>query len=89
ATRKTISGWEHYSLPSIKECIDLNLQMGKRTNPDIQCVGISIDTSGLSTNERELYLANLSKETGLPCVDPLIDGCNAIIDYINNKDYNK
>ena len=85
ATRKVISGWEHYSLPSIKECIDMHLLMGKRTNPDIRCVGISIITSSLSTNERELYLAKLSKETGLPCFDPIIDGCDAVINYINKK----
>ena len=49
------------------------------------CIGISINTSKLPTEEREQYLKNLAKETGLPCIDPLVDGCNAIINYINNK----
>jgi uncharacterized NAD-dependent epimerase/dehydratase family protein len=36
----------------------------------------------LSAQERRDYLARLSEETGLPCVDPLIDGCGAIVEYI-------
>jgi uncharacterized NAD-dependent epimerase/dehydratase family protein len=77
-----ISGWEHFDLPSIEDCIDQHVMMGQRTNPDIRCVGISVNTSGLPTDERADYLATLSEETGLPCVDPLIDGCGAIVEYI-------
>ena len=79
ATREVISGWEHYSLPSIQECIDLHIQAGRRTNPDIVCVGISLNTSGLSKDDRVNYLNNLRKETNLPCVDPLVDGCEDIL----------
>jgi uncharacterized NAD-dependent epimerase/dehydratase family protein len=82
ATRKVISGWEHFELPSIRDCIDQHVMMGKRTNPDIRCIGISVNTSALPADERTDYLARLSEETGLPCVDPLIDGCGAIVDYI-------
>ncbi|NOR18960.1 MAG: DUF1611 domain-containing protein [Xanthomonadales bacterium] len=82
ATRTAISGWEHYALPSIEDCIDQHVLIGSRTNPDIRCVGISVNTSQLPANERSAYLASLSEETGLPCVDPLIDGCGAIVNYI-------
>jgi len=82
ATRTTVSGWDHYALPSISECIETHITMGRRTNPDIRCVGISVNTSALPAAERERYLADLAAETGLPCVDPLIDGCGAIVDYI-------
>jgi uncharacterized NAD-dependent epimerase/dehydratase family protein len=82
ATRKVVSGWEHYPLPSVAECIDLHVMTGRRTNPAIRCVGISVNTSGLPPAERADWLANLSAETGLPCVDPLIEGCGAIVDYI-------
>jgi uncharacterized NAD-dependent epimerase/dehydratase family protein len=85
ATRKTISGWEHYPLPSIKDCIEQHITMGSRTNPDIRCVGISVNTSTLPLEEREKYLADLSAETGLPCIDPLIEGCGAIVDYIKER----
>ena len=82
ATRSVISGWEHYPLPSVQDCIDQHVMMGSRTNPDIRCVGICVNTSQLAANERTDYLAGLSEETGLPCVDPLIDGCGAIVGFI-------
>jgi len=85
ATRTTLSGWEHYALPSIRESIDLHVVMGRRTNPDIRCVGISVNTSGLARTERTNYLASLSEETGLPCVDPLIEGCGTIVEYIQRN----
>jgi uncharacterized NAD-dependent epimerase/dehydratase family protein len=82
AMRKVLSGWEHLDLPSIRDCIDQHVMMGQRTNPAIRCVGISVNTSKLPAEKRRDYLARLSEETGLPCVDPLIDGCGAIVEYI-------
>lgn len=82
ATRTVVSGWEHYTLPPIGECIAQHEIMGRRTNPAIRCVGISVNTSGLPAGERAACLAKLSAETGLPCVDPLADGCGAIVDSI-------
>ena len=83
ATRKVMSGWEHYPIPSIGECIDIHNHLGQRTNPDISCVGISINTSGLHKDKRQKYLDNLQKETGFPCIDPLMDGCGIIVDNLN------
>jgi len=82
ATRTAVSGWEHFTLPSIRDTIDQHVMLGRRTNPGIRCVGISINTSKLASGERLDYLANLSRETGLPCVDPIIDGCGAIVNNI-------
>jgi len=56
--------------------------MGQRTNADIQCIGISVNTSNLPADKREGFLTSLSAEMGLPCVDPLIDGCGAIVEHI-------
>jgi len=82
ATRINISGWEHYALPSIRDAIDQHVLLGSRTNPNIRCVGISVNTSMLAADDRMHYLAELSAETGLPCVDPIIDGCDAIVEHI-------
>jgi uncharacterized NAD-dependent epimerase/dehydratase family protein len=85
ATRTAISGWEHYPLPSVRECIDQHLLLGQRTNPDICCVGISVNTSDLPPAQRTSYLAALAEETGLPCVDPIIDGCAEIIRQMQSR----
>jgi uncharacterized NAD-dependent epimerase/dehydratase family protein len=82
ATRTRVSGWDHYPLPSIRECIDLHLQAGRRTNANIQCAGISVNTSALPPQERKAWLKNLSDETGLPCIDPILDGCGAIVRHL-------
>lgn len=82
ASRKVISSCPHITLPSIADCIELNLRCGRLTNPNITCVGISVNAAGLETNERQSYLQALAAETGLPCVDSVIDGCDAIADKI-------
>jgi uncharacterized NAD-dependent epimerase/dehydratase family protein len=82
ATRTAVSGWEHFPLPTLRETIDLHVLLGRRTNPDIRCVGISVNTSMLPVHERLRYLNELAAETGLPCVDPVIDGCSAIVAHI-------
>ena len=83
-TRTAVNGWEHYTLPSLRECIDQHVMMGQRTNADIQCVGISVNTSDLPADTREAFLTSLSAEMGLPCADPLIDGCGAIVEHIRS-----
>jgi uncharacterized NAD-dependent epimerase/dehydratase family protein len=82
ATRQHLSGWPDYPLPSVQECIELHLALGRRTNVGIRCVGVSVNTSGLPEKGRSDTLAMLSNETGLPCVDPLADGCAAIVEQL-------
>jgi len=82
AGRKAIGAWPDFPTPSITECIARNLLEGGTTNPEIRCVGVSVNTSSLSEEERAGYLARLRAETGLPCVDPLADGCGDIVDCI-------
>jgi len=84
AARSAICGWEHYPLPSIGEAIEQHTVMGRLTNPDIRCVGISVNTSKLPAAERTDYKARIGAETGLPCVDPVADGCMAIVNNISH-----
>ena len=76
-------GWPNFKTPTINEVIDRTVQIGRLTNKDIRCVGVSVNTSSLNSEERENYLNKLSKEIGLPCVDPLKNGTQKIIDYLN------
>lgn len=79
AGRESVSGIAGYPLPSLKECIALNLQMGRRTSPDIKCVGIGMNTSSLNDDEAMDYLKRTEDETGLPCADPVRTGVAAIV----------
>ncbi len=69
-------------LPSLAECIDLNLACARLTNPSVRCVGISINTSGLKASERHAYLQRMQQDIGLPCIDPILQGCEAIVEEL-------
>lgn len=78
ATRTVMDDWPEYGVPTVGECIELTLTLGRRTNPAVRCAGVSVNTSGLPADERRPYLRRLAEETGLPCVDPMVDGSEAI-----------
>ena len=82
ATRNEIAGWPGYQIPSIADCIERNLMLGRLTNPNIRCIGVCINTSGIADRSRRSFLATIGKETGLPCIDPVIDGGGAIVDTV-------
>ena len=78
---RTVSD-EGHAIPTIEQCIELNTVMGRLTNPDICCVGVSVNTSSLPLAQRSEYLTELSGQLGLPCVDPLIEGCGLLIEQL-------
>ena len=80
AGRTEIGEWEGYPLPGITECIQLNIANGRLTNKAIRCAGVSVNTSSIPASERRPWLRALSADTGLPCVDPLIDGMGPIVE---------
>lgn len=82
AGRTMIEAFPDYPAPTIPELIELTVATGKLTNPAIRCVGVSINTSGLSDDEREACLAEIAAETGLPCVDPVATGVGPLVDHI-------
>src|SRR4029453_12669106 len=74
AGRESVLGMPGYSLPTLQETIDLNLTLGRRTNPSICCAGLSINTSRLNGDQAEEYLHRVSSELGLPAADPIRAG---------------
>ena len=82
AGRKNVAGLDSFPLPSLNDCIALNLQLGRRTNPHMKCVGVGINTSSLNEKEAMDYLKAAEEETGLPCADPVRTGVGAIVDNI-------
>lgn len=69
-------------LPSIQDVIDMTIALGKVTNPEIRCVGISVNTSALSEDEAMAYLDKLEKEYNLPTVDSVRTGTHKIVENI-------
>jgi uncharacterized NAD-dependent epimerase/dehydratase family protein len=72
--REQVLGNPGFSLPSIAETIELNLLLGRRTNPAIRCGGISLDTSRLDAGDANRLLAEQSARYGVPVADPMRGG---------------
>jgi uncharacterized NAD-dependent epimerase/dehydratase family protein len=85
AGRTVHSGFPDFRLPTIGECIDLHLTLGRRTNPRIRCIGVSVNTMRLPKDQRVEWLQRTARETGLPCVDPLVEGPGAIVDQLSKE----
>lgn len=86
ATREEICTCPGYATPAIKDCIELNLLNARIVNPNVRCIGVSVNTSALCEKEREQYLKQLSQQTGLPCVDPILDGCDEFASQLADLD---
>ena len=80
--REKIKGWPDFDLPSIQEVIDRTIDIGKRTNPDIRCIGISVNSSGFDEGEALRQMAELEKTHGLPVVDPIRFGVEKLTGVI-------
>ena len=74
AGRREVVGLPGYALPSLQEAIDLNLLLGRRTNPAIRCAGVSLNTAGLDHEAAEAAFRAAEAETGLPAADPIRGG---------------
>ncbi|GIW59284.1 MAG: hypothetical protein KatS3mg087_0350 [Patescibacteria group bacterium] len=72
-----------YPIPSIAAVREATEYMGRLTNPNIRCVGISVNTSAFKGDISQLK-QKLSKEHNLPVVDPVIDGTNDILNYMQS-----
>ncbi|MFB9136192.1 DUF1611 domain-containing protein [Vibrio sp. AK197] len=81
-TRTHMRGLPDYPLPELKECMAANIATGKLTNPNVQFVGVSINTSGLSESEALDYMDKVESEIGLPVVDPFRQGVSRIVDKL-------
>ena len=70
---------------ALNEVIDRTIAEGQLTNPDIQCVGLCINTQKLSEEDAKVYMETMSHEHGLPCVDPIRTGMGPIVDEIQKR----
>ena len=83
-TRKTMRGVQT-APPSIQEVIDMTMALGKLTNPEIQCVGVCVNTAALSEADAQAYLTDTAAAHALPAVDPLRFGAADIVAEIAKR----
>lgn len=83
-TRTKMRGVEH-PLPTITQVIERVIENGSLTNPDIQCVGLAVNTAALNETEMDACLAELSRQHGLPACDPLRTGVSGIVEELARR----
>lgn len=80
--RTRVGGMEHIALAPIEEIVELTLRLGRLTNPEIRCVGVSLNTSGMDEPARERALAEYAARLGVPAFDPMKRGVEDVVDFL-------
>lgn len=82
ADRPHIKDLPHMPMPSLEDCIDLNLRNARVTNPNVKLGGISLNCRNLSAEEGEKQRAALQEKFGVPCFDPMITGVQSFVETL-------
>lgn len=80
--RPHIRGIPHLELPSLEDCIRVNEEHARLTNPDAKVVGFAFNTSSMSDAEAEACLEEHRQKFGMPAVDPVRTGVAPLVDAI-------
>lgn len=78
-TRTHMRGLPDYSIPDIKVCMEANLATARLTNPNVQFVGVSVNTSQLDEEAALKFMTDLEAELSLPVCDPFRQGVGSIV----------
>ena len=70
------------ALPDLAECLEANLAAARLTSPEVEAVGISLNTSNLAPEDGRRLCASTADALGLPCTDPVAFGAEPIIEYL-------
>lgn len=80
--RGHIDEYPDYLIPPLAECIERYLESARLTNAGARFVGVSINSRGMSGVQRLDIMQDISESTGLPCVDPIANGVQPLIDAL-------
>ena len=81
--RPHMRGTPDIPMPDLQACIDANIAAGRLTNPDIRCIGVSVNTSALSDDEAARLLGDMEARLGLPCIDSFRHGAARLVDALS------
>ena len=80
--RPHMRGIPHQSLPSLEDCIRVNEQHARLTNPDAKVSGFAFNTSKMTDSEAEAVLKETEDKFGMPACDPVRTGVVRLVDAI-------
>src|SRR6202035_3098672 len=83
--REHMRGLPGRALPELAACLEANLFAAKLTNPDVEAVGVALNTSRLSVQDAQRACREVPKALGLPCQDPIRDGVPLIVDRLTQR----
>jgi uncharacterized NAD-dependent epimerase/dehydratase family protein len=72
--RTHVLGNAAFPLPSIEQVIEQTLALGRLTNPDIRCAGVSLNTAKLDETAALREFASVEQRLALPVADPMRGG---------------
>jgi uncharacterized NAD-dependent epimerase/dehydratase family protein len=72
--RENILGLEGFKTPSLSEAINTNLLLARRTNPNVRCAGVALNTAHVEAGEAQRALARCSRDLNMPAADPIRGG---------------
>ena len=72
--RSSLLGHDGFQMPTIEAVITQTVALGRLTNPDIRCAGVSLNTSGLTDDEAAAAIRETELALGLPAADPIRGG---------------
>jgi len=81
-SRSHMRGLPHYAVPGLSECLEANLRVGRLTSPEVEAVGIALNTVKLEESEARRLCAETGESLGLPCTDPYRFGAAPIVDRL-------
>ena len=79
-SRRHIVTCEHAIIPPLDEVACRYLEAARLTNPRVEVVGVSLNTSNLTAEQASNEMADAEDLLGVPCFDPLVTPPDAVID---------
>ncbi len=80
--RTEIDEYPGFLIPPLNEVIDLHISLARRTNPNVKCAAIALNTSKVSVEEGERICAYYEATYGLPAFDPMRSDLQPIVDAV-------
>lgn len=81
-TRSHMRGLPGYCLPSLEALRDLAMTLARVANPDVQVIGVSVNTKAMPEEEANAYMAEVEARMDLPTVDPFRHSAGRLVDAL-------